>query len=202
MTQLDTAHLGDLGPGVAVPDYDRSSVRTGIVHFGVGGFHRAHQAMYVDTLMNHGHALEWGITGVGLLPGDMRMRDVLQEQDFLYTLVVKDADGTMHPRVIGSIVDYLFAPDAPEAVLRVLTEPTTRIVSLTITEGGYLVNQTTGEFDADDATIQPDLRPGAVPATAFGFITEALARRRAAGVEPFTVMSCDNIQGNGEVAHR
>jgi mannitol 2-dehydrogenase len=203
MTPLNAETLaGFAHDGVAVPTYDREGVRTGIVHFGVGGFHRAHQAMYVDTLLESGQATEWAITGVGLLPGDKRMRDVLRAQDFLYTLVVKDPDGTMHPRVIGSIVDYLFAPDDPEAVLRLLTEATTRIVSLTITEGGYLVNQTTGEFDADDPSIQPDLRPGAVPTTAFGFITEALARRRAAGVEPFTVMSCDNIQGNGEVAHR
>src|SRR3954469_6952278 len=103
--------------GVTVPTYDRARVRTGIVHLGVGGFHRAHEAMYVDTLLESGQAADWGITGVGLLPGDKRMRDVLRAQDFLYTLVVKDPDGTMHPRVIGSIVDYLFAPDDPEAVL-------------------------------------------------------------------------------------
>ena len=202
MTELDTAHLGDLGPEVAVPGYDRSAVSAGIVHFGVGGFHRAHQAMYLDTLMNHGKALDWGITGVGLLPGDKRMHDVLHAQDCLYTLVVKDPDGTMHPRVIGSIVDYLFAPDDPEAVLAVMSDPATRIVSLTITEGGYLVNQSTGEFDAADPSIRGDLEDGAVPSTAFGFVTEALRRRREAGVEPFTVMSCDNIQGNGEVAHK
>jgi mannitol 2-dehydrogenase len=158
--------------------------------------------MYVDTLMNRGEAMDWGITGVGVLDGDRRMAEVLHAQDCLYTLVVKDADGTMHPRVVGSIVDFLFAPDDPEAVLRVLTDPATRIVSLTVTEGGYHVNQATGEFDADDAAIQADLRDGAVPSTMFGFVTEALARRRDAGTEPFTVMSCDNIQGNGEVAHR
>ena len=187
---------------VARPTYDRSKVRGGIVHFGVGGFHRAHQAMYVDALMNDGTALDWGITGVGLLPGDRRMHEVMQAQDCLFTLVVKDADGTMHPRVIGSIVDYLFAPDDAETVLQRLAAPSTRIVSLTITEGGYHVNQATGEFDADDPSIQHDLQPGAVPSTAFGYVTEALARRRADDVEPFTVMSCDNIQGNGEVAHK
>jgi mannitol 2-dehydrogenase len=203
MTKLSTSTLSDLGhEGVAVPTYNREHVTTGIVHFGVGGFHRAHQAMYVDRLMDDGKALDWGITGVGLLPGDRRMHEVLHAQDCLYTLVVKDPDGTMHPRVIGSIVDYLFGPDDPEAVLRVMTDPHTRIVSLTITEGGYLVNQTTGEFDASDPSIQLDLQPGAVPSTAFGYIVEALARRRAAGVPPFTVMSCDNIQGNGEVAHK
>jgi mannitol 2-dehydrogenase len=127
---------------------------------------------------------------------------VLHAQDCLYTLVVKDPDGTMHPRVIGSIVDYLFAPDDPERLLTLMTDPAIRIVSLTITEGGYLVNQSTGEFDSSDPSIQADLRPGSVPATAFGYITEALSRRRAAGTEPFTVMSCDNIEGNGEVAHK
>src|SRR4051795_11611938 len=158
-TTLNAGSLRHLGAEVAVPTYDRERLTGGIVHFGVGGFHRAHQAMYLDSLMNDGEAMDWGITGVGVLDGDRRMAGVLRAQDCLYTLVVKDADGTMHPRVIGSIVDFLFAPDDPEAVLRVLTEPTTRIVSLTITEGGYLVNQTTGEFDADDATIQPHLRP-------------------------------------------
>ncbi len=201
-TALSAATLQHLGEGVEVPSYDRSTVSTGIVHFGVGGFHRAHQAMYLDGLMNAGHALDFGITGVGLLPGDRRMHEVLHAQDCLYTLVVKDPDGTMHPRVIGSIVDYLFAPDDPEALLTLLADPATRIVSLTITEGGYLVNQSTGEFDAADASIQSDLEEGAVPATAFGYITEALRRRRDAGTEPFTVMSCDNIQGNGEVAHK
>jgi mannitol 2-dehydrogenase len=201
MTQLDTAHLSDLGPDVAVPGYDRSEVTPGIVHFGVGGFHRAHQAMYLDELMQEGKALDWGIVGVGVLPGDRRMRDVLREQDCLYTLVVKEPDGTMHPRVIGSIVDYLFAPDDPEAVLRIMTDPATRIVSLTVTEGGYHVNQSTGEFDDTDEGIQSDLGDGA-PVTAFGFIVESLRRRRDAGTEPFTVMSCDNIAGNGEVAHK
>ncbi len=201
-TALSAKTVDDLGDDVAVPSYARGRVRTGIVHFGVGGFHRAHQAMYLDALMNDGSALEWGITGVGLLPGDRRMHDVLHAQDCLYTLVVKDPDGTMHPRVIGSIVDYLFAPDDPERLLALMTDPAIRIVSLTITEGGYLVNQSTGEFDSSDPSIQADLRPGSVPATAFGYITEALSRRRAAGTEPFTVMSCDNIEGNGEVAHK
>ena len=202
MQQLNAKTVDDLGDRVAVPTYDRSRVSTGIVHFGVGGFHRAHEAMYVDALMNQGKALDWGITGVGVLPGDAGMRDALAGQDHLYTLVVKDSDGTMHPRVIGSIVDFLFAPDDPEAVLNRMADPDVRIVSLTVTEGGYHVNQATGEFDADDPAIQADLAAGAVPTTMFGFVTEALARRRAAGVAPFTVMSCDNIQGNGEVAHK
>jgi len=187
---------------VAVPAYDRSGVRTGVVHFGVGGFHRAHEAMYLDALMNQGKALDWGITGVGVQPQDRRMREVMSLQHCLYTLVLKHPDGALEPRVIGSIVDYLYAPEEPKAVLSRMANQAVRIVSLTITEGGYHVNQVTGEFDPDDPGIQEDLRDGAVPSTAFGFITEALARRREAGAEPFVVMSCDNIQGNGEVARR
>ncbi|MEX0427602.1 mannitol dehydrogenase family protein [Nocardioides sp. DS6] len=202
MTRLGTATLGALAERVPVPSYDRRAVTPGIVHLGVGGFHRAHQARYVDELMNHGLALDWGIVGVGLMPQDAHMRDVLHAQECLYTLVEKEADGELRPRVIGSIVDYLFAPDDPDAVLARLTDPATRIVSLTVTEGGYHVNQATGEFDPGDPEIQADLRPGATPRTAFGFLVEALARRRAAGVAPFTVMSCDNIAGNGHVASR
>jgi mannitol 2-dehydrogenase len=202
MTAPSTESLTHIRDRVPVPTYDRSQVRAGIVHFGVGGFHRAHQAMYVDALLNTGRAFDWGVVGVGTLPQDRRMHRVLAAQDHLYTLVEKHPDGSLHPRVIGSIVDHLFAPDDPEAVLARLTDPDTRIVSLTITEGGYHVDQVTGEFDSGDAQIQKDLQPGAVPSTAFGFITAALARRREAGVDPFVVMSCDNIQANGDVARR
>ena len=202
MTELNARTLADLGRAVPVPGYDRSQVRTGIVHFGVGGFHRAHQAMYVDRLMNDGKALDWGICGVGTMPPDQRMRDVLQAQDGLYTLVVKHPDGTLEPRVIGSITDCLYVPDDPEAVLARMTDPATRIVSLTITEGGYHVNQVTGLFDPDNPGIQHDLGAGAVPESAFGLVVEGLARRRAAGVPAYTVMSCDNIPGNGDVARR
>src|SRR5437899_7636288 len=110
MVQLSAENLGSVPPEVPVPGYDRGRIRTGIVHFGVGGFHRAHQAMYVDRLMNKGEALDWGICGVGVLPQDRRMKDVLDAQDRLYTLVLKHPDGTLEPRVIGSIVEYLFVP--------------------------------------------------------------------------------------------
>ncbi len=202
MQHLSSAALTSLDARVERPSYDRSAVTTGIVHFGVGGFHRAHQAMYVDRLMNEGKAMDWGICGVGTLQHDARMRDVMAEQDCLYTLVVKHPDGTLEPRVIGSIVRYLFAPDDPEAVLEILADPGTRIVSLTITEGGYHVHPVTGEFDATDPGLQADLAPGAVPGTVFGLVTEALRRRRDRGVPAFTVMSCDNIPGNGHVAQR
>ena len=201
MVALSNASLA-VAVAVPVPTYDRSRVSTGIVHFGVGGFHRAHEAMYLDTLMNAGEPLDWGVCGIGVLPGDAAMRDVMRAQDCLYTLVVKHPDGTLEPRVIGAIVDYLFAPDDPEAVIERLASTATRIVSLTVTEGGYNVHPVTGEFDDRDENVRRDLQDGATPVTVFGLVTEALARRRERGVPPFTVMSCDNIQGNGTVARR
>jgi mannitol 2-dehydrogenase len=191
---------------VPVPSYDRGRLRVGIVHFGVGGFHRAHQAMYLDALMNDEAALDWAICGVGVLSSDKRMAEVMREQDCLYTLVVKHPDGALEPRVIGSVVDYLFAPDDPAAVVARMADPGTRIVSLTVTEGGYHVHPVTGELDDRDPDIRADVEAGgrldAEPRTMFGFVTAALRRRRSEGTPAFTVMSCDNIQGNGDVAHK
>jgi mannitol 2-dehydrogenase len=201
MLPLSNATLPDL-KDLAVPSYDRSTLTTGIVHFGVGGFHRAHQAMYLDRLMSDGKAHDWAICGVGVMPADQRMRDVLRAQDGLYTLVVKAPDGGLDARVIGSIAEYLYAPDDPEAVIEKMASPEIRIVSLTVTEGGYNFNAVTGEFMADHHDVRHDLQPGALPKTSFGLITAALERRRERGLAPFTIMSCDNIQGNGEAARR
>ncbi|RZT86563.1 mannitol 2-dehydrogenase [Pseudonocardia sediminis] len=203
MQSLDSGTVWTQGAeGVDVPGYDRSGITTGIVHFGVGGFHRAHLAMYVDALLTAGQARDWGICGVGVLDGDRRMQKVLGEQDGLYTLVRKEADGSLAPRVIGSLVEYLFAPDDPEKVIEKIADPATRIVSLTITEGGYAIDQVTGEFDPEDPGIRADLAPGATPSTVFGLVVEALARRRERGTGPLTIMSCDNMQGNGDTARR
>ena len=202
MGPLNAKSLPSFRAPVSAPTYDRNCVRTGIVHLGVGGFHRSHQAMYLDLLMAEGKALDWGICGVGVLPSDRRMRDTMQAQDCLYTLVVKHSDGSLEPRVIGSIVQYLFAPDDPEAVIEKLADEQTRIVSLTVTEGGYNFHAVTGEFDASFPDVVHDLRPGTAPKTTFGLITEALVRRRRRDLPPFTVMSCDNIPGNGDAARK
>jgi mannitol 2-dehydrogenase len=194
---LNARTLGYWRGRVPVPDYDRALVAPGVVHVGVGGFHRAHQAMYHDRLMNQGAALDWGICGVGVMPADQRMKQVLDAQDGLYTLVLKHSDGTYEPRVIGSIVEYLYAPDDPEAVIEKMAAESTRIVSLTITEGGYNISDITGEFDVTNPEVIGDLEPGAVPRTTFGLIVEALRRRRTRGLTPFTIMSCDNLQDNG-----
>ena len=202
MVRLTLPALPDLGPNVAVPAYDPAHLRTGIVHFGVGGFHRSHEAMYLDRLLNTGQGHDWAICGVGVLPGDARMRDVLAAQDGLYTLLTKAPEGDAHARVIGAIHEFLFAPDDPGAVLARLADPSTRIVSLTVTEGGYSVSNDTGEFDPSGADIRHDLDTAGPPRTVFGFLTEGLRRRRDAGLAPFTVMSCDNMQGNGDVTRR
>jgi len=165
------------------PNYDRAQTGVGIVHFGVGGFHRAHQAYYLDQLLNRGLADGWGICGVGVLPGDRKMAEVMAAQDGLYTLLLKHPDGERDARVIGSILDYRYAPDDPEVVVELLAAPSTRIVSLTITEGGY------------DLDNQPEIN-------VFGLVTEALARRRDRGVPSPTIVSCDNIEGNGDVARK
>jgi mannitol 2-dehydrogenase len=166
----------------------------------MGGFHRSHQAMYLDGLMSEGADLDWGICGVGTLDGDRGLADAFRAQDGLYTLAVKAADGSQRLRVIGSIVEYLFAPDDPDAVVERMTDPAVRIVSLTVTEGGYFRDFATGAFDETAEPIRRDAADPAHPRTVFGMLAEALRRRRERGVPPFTVMSCDNIPGNGDVA--
>jgi mannitol 2-dehydrogenase len=175
---LKNASLSELP--IEAPNYDRSSVSVGIAHIGTGHFHRAHQAMYIDRLLRQGLAHDWGICGVGVMPGDWTMRDVLTDQDGLYTLILEKPDGSRDAHVIGSIIDYRYAPDDPESALEVLAAPSTRIISMTITEGGYR---------------DPD-------GPAFALIVEALDRRRRRGIAAPTIVSCDNIENNGEIAGR
>ncbi len=197
--RLCNAHLYQLNAQVAVPSYDRRQVTPGIVHIGVGNFHRAHQALVLDRLMNNGAAMDWGIRGLALLAGDERLARAMQEQDGLYTLVEKHSDGHWDYRVIGSIIDVIFAPDNIDAAIEATVDPRIRIVSLTITEGGYNFDRLTGEFMLDTPAVAADLI-ATTPTTVFGLVCEALDRRRARGIEPFAVMSCDNIQHNGAVA--
>jgi mannitol 2-dehydrogenase len=199
MIALNQAALASLPPNVPGPAYDRGQVAHSIVHIGVGGFFRAHQAVYLDRLLHLAGNRQWGYVGVGLLPGDAAMRDALLAQDCLYTVIERSAAGDT-ARVIGALLAYLYAPDDPEAVLEKLADPGTRIVALTITEGGYYVNHGNGAFDAFHPDIIHDLAHPHAPRCSFGYLAEALARRRDRGLAPFTVMSCDNLQNNGELA--
>lgn len=186
-----------LPASVAVPAYERTAVVPGIVHLGVGAFHRAHQAAYVDDCLAASET-DWGIVGVSLRsPGT---RDALAPQDGLYTLAIRSS-GEEELRVIGSICSLLVAPEDPGAVLAALTDPRTRIVTLTITEKAYL-RAAGGGLDAVHPDIAHDLANPHLPKTAHGFLTEALARRRAAGNLPFTVLCCDNLPANGATLHR
>ena len=187
---------------IAQPGYSREDLTVGIVHFGVGNFHRSHQAMYLDRLFSTGAGRDWAICGVGVLPADAAMRDALVAGDMRYTLIERYPDGEANARSIGSIVEYLFAPDDVEAVLEKLADPAVRIVSLTITEGGYNISELTGEFDLDSPRVAADVLPGAVPQTVFALVTEGLRRRRDRGIAAFTVVSCDNLQGNGVIAEK
>src|SRR3978361_973057 len=182
--ELRQATLDQLPADVPRPTYDRSALRIGIVHIGVGGFHRAHQAMYIDRLLNAGTAQDWAICGVGILPDDAAMAEALTAQDGLYTLVQKHNDGRLEARVIGSIVRYLHAPADPEAVVEQMAAPGTRIITLTVTEGGYAVDAVTGELDPSDPALARDLARSGSPETTFGLLTEALRRRRDRGPPP------------------
>ena len=181
----------------AIPHYDRARVTPGIVHLGVGAFHRAHQAAYVDACLADDEA-DWGIVGVSLRSPDTR--DALAPQDGLYTLAIRDSAGEQL-QVIGSIQSLLVALEDPGAVLAALADPRIRIVTLTITEKAYL-RAADGALDANHPDIAHDLANPGSPKTAHGFLAEALARRRAAGTPPFTVLCCDNLPANGATLHR
>ncbi|HET8893981.1 MAG TPA: hypothetical protein VFM96_07795, partial [Gaiellaceae bacterium] len=163
--------------GVPVPAYDRATLEPRIVHVGVGGFHRAHMARYTDELAAAGS--EWGIRGVGLLGADRRMAEVLRAQDHLYTLIERDSDRS-RPRIVGSIVDYTLSDGGSGAFAMRVADPELAILSLTITEGGY-------DLTGGNPTIEA--------------IVDALDARRASGARPLTILSCDNLPGNGDVAH-
>lgn len=198
-TKLSTAALDTIKAKAGVPAYDRSQLTAGIVHFGVGNFHRAHQAVYLDDLFNAGFDRDWAIIGAGVLPSDATMRAKLAAQDFLTTVVEQDNNRT-GAHVTGAMIDYLEPGDVAAIVAR-LADPSIRIVSLTITEGGYFIDPASGVFNPTHADIVADAQNPAAPKTVFGLIVAGLKARRHRNVPPFTVMSCDNIPGNGEVTH-
>jgi len=192
-------NLTQLSSVAKVPVYDRAKIKAGIVHIGIGGFHRAHQAFYCDQLLHQNESVDWGICGVALLERDDKIYQTLKRQDGLYTLIVKELDGTWNPRIIGSLVEYLFAPEDPQAVIAKIADSDTKIVSLTITEGGYNIDEATGEFNLKNPLIQHDLSKPENPKTVFGYLTQALKIRKEQDLKGITIQSCDNVQGNGKV---
>lgn len=181
---------------VDLPRYDRSKLTPGIVHIGLGNFHRAHMAVYLDDLFNLGLGHDWAILGAGVRAPDAAMRDALKAQDCLSTIIELDPTGKRARRV-GAMIDFLPVEEDNAALIAAMSRPEIRIVSLTVTEGGYFIDPATGRFDPTDPAIAADAKDPR--RTAFGAILAALKARRAAGLPPFTVMSCDNLPGNGEV---
>lgn len=194
--KLSLASLKDVARTAAVPAYDPKSLTPGILHFGVGNFHRAHQAIYLDDLFNTGKGHDWAIIGAGVMPSDAAMRDKLAIQDFLTTVVEQDNNRTA-ARVTAPMIDII-APGETAVLIEKLADPTIRIVSMTITEGGYFIDAA-GHFNPAHPAIVEDSRNPDSPKTVFGLILAGLKERRARGLPPFTIMSCDNIPGNGEV---
>ncbi len=190
--------LGVLPPNISVPTFDRSAVTPGIVHLGLGAFHRAHQAVFTDDCITAGET-GWGIVAASLRNAETR--DALRPQDGLYTLAVRTGDGEAL-RVIGSIGRILVAPEDPAALLSALVDPRIRIVTLTITEKGYAANLANGSLQPDHPDVAHDLANPQSPRSAIGYLAEALDRRRLAGAAPFTLLSCDNLPSNGATLHK
>ncbi len=195
---LKTSDLGKLPETVATPRYDRAALRPGIVHIGCGNFHRAHQAVYLDDLFALGEGHDFALVGAGVREGDSRMRETLATQDWLYSVIELD-EGHSAARVVGSMVDFVEIAPGNAALIAQMAAPEIKIVSLTVTEGGYFIDPTTGTFSPDHPEVLADAAHPRSPNTVFGAIIEALRLRREAGDMPFTVMCCDNVPHNGHV---
>jgi mannitol 2-dehydrogenase len=195
---VSLANLASLPPEVARPSYARTALRPGILHIGVGNFHRAHQAIYLDDLFNRGKDLDWALIGAGVRGGDEAMRRALEPQDWL-TTVVELEPGANAARISGSMAGFVPVGQDGRAIVDALDDPALRIVSLTVTEGGYCIDPATGAFNPEHPDIRYDAAHPQAPKGVFGVLVAALQRRRERGLAPFTVMSCDNIPHNGRV---
>ncbi|WP_421722905.1 mannitol dehydrogenase family protein [Bauldia sp.] len=196
--RLSNATLNQLDDAIDLPRYDRSALKPGIVHIGVGNFHRAHQSWYLHRLMQAGLAHDWAIIGAGVRPYDMTMRDKLLAQDCLTTLIELDPS-KVSAEIVGSMIDYVPVEEGNGPLIAAMSDSRIRIVSLTVTEGGYFIDPASKDFDADHPDIQHDIANPLRPRTAFGAIVAALGQRRAKAAGPFAVQSCDNLEGNGAV---
>ncbi|MEM9393314.1 MAG: mannitol dehydrogenase family protein [Pseudomonadota bacterium] len=200
LIKLSNQTLRDLPGEVRRPHYDRTSLKPGIVHIGLGNFHRAHQAWYIHRLMQTGQALDWAIIGAGVRPGDAAMRDKLSAQDFLTTLIELDPQNVA-AEVTGVMIDFLPVETGNAPLIGAMGDPAIRIVALTVTEGGYYLG-TDGGPSMSHADFQHDIAHPDAPCTVFGAIVAALKLRKSGGHAPFTVLSCDNLQGNGAIARQ
>jgi mannitol 2-dehydrogenase len=197
--ELNTSALAQFPDTIGTPSYDRSALTAGILHVGIGNFHRAHMAVYLDRLFALGESHDWALCGAGVRAGDATMRERLEKQDWLTTVVELDPSG-LTAQVVGSMIDFVEVD--PSTTIAKMADPAIKIVSTTITEGGYYVDALTDGFDAKHPDITADAANPDAPKTVFGMAIKALRIRRDAGVAPFTFMSCDNLPENGHVAKR
>ena len=183
-------------------NYDRDSIQSGILHIGIGNFHRAHQQFYTNKLLSEKSQQNWGICGAMLLPSDEKLYHALSDQNNEYTLTVCSSDGNKKVHQIGSLIDLIWGINNPQAVIDKIADKHIKIISLTITEGGYNIDRSTGEFMLDNEDISHDLQNRENPKTTFGFIAEGLRKRRNKDNEGITILSCDNLQHNGNTAKK
>ena len=196
--KLNQDAIGHLPATVAVPRYDRAAITPGILHIGIGNFHRAHQAWYLHRLFQQRLNMDWAIVGAGVRPYDEKMRLKMKAQDYLTTLIELDSEG-ISAEVCGSMIDYVPVAEGNGPLIERMADPAIRIVALTVTEGGYYIDPATNGFDATHPDIQHDAENPGIPKTAFGAIVAALRLRRDRGIGPFTGLCCDNLQGNGSI---
>jgi mannitol 2-dehydrogenase len=201
LIRLSDATLGALPAEVRRPRYDRKALTPGIVHIGLGNFHRAHQAWYLHRLLDAGVCMDWAIIGAGVRPGDASQREKLENQDWLTTLIGLDPSGNT-AEICGSMIGFVPVEADNRSLIKQISDPAIRIVSLTVTEGGYYIDPASGEFDAAHRDIVLDAASPGSPRTAFGAIVAAMRKRRERGHRPFSVLSCDNLRGNGAIVRQ
>jgi len=195
---LNAENLSSLPKDVSIPSYDRNLIKTSILHIGVSNFHRSHQAYYIHELIDKYKELDYGICGVDLLDSDRKIYNILKDQDGLYTLYTKETNGSHKAKVIGSIVEYFFGPENPLAVIEKMANPDIKIISLTIAEDGYHLNEITGEFDINHPEVTEDIKNPFSPKTVFGYLTQSFKLRKLRNLPGCTILSCDNIKSNGD----
>ncbi|WP_319531613.1 mannitol dehydrogenase family protein [uncultured Cohaesibacter sp.] len=196
--QLSNATLSEVPESVARPTYDRATLTPGIVHIGLGNFHRAHQSWYLNRLFEQGFDHDWAIIGAGVRPYDAQMREKMKAQDYMTTLIELDPEAKS-AEIVGSMIDYVPIEEGNGPLIEQMADPVIRIVALTVTEGGYYIDLATKGFDENHPDIKYDAAHPDHPRTAFGAIVAALKLRRERGIGPFTGQSCDNLQGNGNI---
>jgi len=193
---LNNRTLAQINGSTIKPTYDRSQLQAGIVHIGVGNFHRAHLSWYLHRLMQKGMDLDWAIIGSGVTEYDISMREKLANQDYLTTLIELDPKGNQSSEIVGPMIDYVAIEKNNQSLIQAMSKPNIRIVSLTVTEGGYFINEK-GELILDHPDLVHDIQNPDSPRTAFGAMVSALDLRRQSGCGPFTGLSCDNLMENG-----